>query len=88
MIEIIKMTLSNSNGSVKAYFSFCYNGLVVNNATLYANKDGELAVGMPSQKGQDGKYYSYCYFRKEDESKREELRQLAIEEYNKLGKKG
>lgn len=84
MFEIIKMNLSKGEGTVKAYFTFSYAGLIVNGANIYANKEGELAVGMPSQKGKDGKFYSFCYFRKEDASKLEELRQVAIDEYNKL----
>lgn len=84
MFEIIKMTLAKTTGNTKAYFSFSYAGLIVTNATLYSNKDGGLSVGMPSQKGNDGKYYSTCYFRKEDYSRNAELLQVALEEYNKL----
>lgn len=84
MFEILKMSLAKTNGSIKAFFTFSYAGLVVNGATIYSNKDGQLAVGMPSQKGKDGKMYSICYFRKEDASKLEELKQVALEEYNRL----
>jgi len=84
MFEIIKMTLAKTNGNVKAYFSFKYAGFVVNGATIYSGKDGQLAVGMPSQKGKNDKYYSICYFDKDNADKREELLQLALEEYNRL----
>jgi DNA-binding cell septation regulator SpoVG len=84
MFEIIKMSLAKTSGKIKAFFTFLYAGLIVNGATIYINKDEELAIGFPSQKGKDNKYYSICYFRKEDLSKLEELKQVALEEYNRL----
>ena len=84
MFEIIKMNLAKTTGTTKAYFSFSYAGLIVTNATIYANKDGGFSIGMPSQKGNDGKYYSICYFKKDNFAKNEELLQVALEEYNKL----
>ena len=84
MFEIVKMNLATKEGSTKAYFSFCYNGLIVTGASLYLNKEGDFRVGMPSQKGKDGNYYSTCYFRKEDLLKLDDLLQLATNEYNNL----
>lgn len=85
MFEIIKMSKAKKEGATKAYFTAKYEGLVINNCSLYENKEGELAVSMPSQKGMDNKYYSVVYFGKEDASKMDALRNLAVEHYNNMG---
>lgn len=42
---------------------FCIYG-----CRLASNKNGEAFVSLPSRKGKDGKYYSYCYMKLSDEA--------------------
>lgn len=56
---------TDSKGIVRADVEI--NGITIYGMAIMANKStGEAFLSWPSQKGQDGKYYSTCYARLSD----------------------
>lgn len=56
---------TDSRGIVRADVEI--NGITIYGMAIMANKStGEAFLSWPSQKGQDGKYYSVCYGRLSD----------------------
>lgn len=61
---------TDSRGIVRADVEI--NGITIYGMAIMANKTtGEAFLSWPSQKGQDGKYYSVCYARLSDSDQEE-----------------
>lgn len=60
--EILKATQYEWGTS----FNMILNGVTIYNCTVAETRDGKNFISFPSRKGNDGKYYSYVYFRFSD----------------------
>lgn len=50
------------NGRTQVFFSLTLNGVSINNCRVVETDKGDF-IGMPSRKGNDGKYYNHVYVR-------------------------
>ena len=70
-------------GNVKAYFDVTVNGIEVKGLKLVTSqKDGNLFLGFPSEKGKDEKYYNTVYI--SDINLKKEVEDFLKETYLKL----
>lgn len=70
-------------GNVKAYFDATVNGVEVKGLKLVlSQKDGNLFLGFPSEKGKDDKYYNTVYI--SDLNLKKEVEDFLKETYTKL----
>ena len=60
--EILKATQFNWGVA----FNMVLNGVTIYNCTVAETRDGKQFISFPSRKGNDGKWYSYVYFRFSD----------------------
>ena len=80
----IKRMTKYDGGATKAFFTVTINGIIeVHNCKLVMNKNNELFVGFPqSLNKKANKWYTVCWIA--DVTSRENLKDVAIEAYNKL----
>jgi len=70
-------------GNVKAYFDVTINGVEVKGLKLvHSQKDGNLFLGFPSEKGKDDKYYNTVYI--SDLNLKKEVEDFLKETFEKL----
>jgi DNA-binding cell septation regulator SpoVG len=68
-------------GNVKAFFDVTINGVEVKGLKLVVSqKDGNLFLSFPSEKGKDGKYYNIVYI--SDMNLKNEVEKYLVETYN------
>ncbi len=83
-MKIVRMNpLKNNSGSkTVAFFDMqTKDGIVIKGFRIVNGSNG-LFVSSPDEKGKDGKYYESVILPKE---MKDELQQIALEEYNKAG---
>ena len=60
-VEVLRMTRLNGESSLKAFADVSFAGVfIVRGLKVIEGKNG-LFVGMPREKGKDGKWYSMAY---------------------------
>lgn len=84
MFELIKMELYRKESSIKAFFDFVYDGLVVKGATLFLDEKNELQIGMPYTEDKNKNKRTVCYFKTAPEENMEPLKYLVLQRYNQL----
>jgi len=83
-MKIVRMNpLKNNSGSkTVAFFDTQTNDGIVIKGFRIVNGTNGLFVSSPDDKGKDGKYYESVILPKQ---MKDELQQIALEEYNKAG---
>lgn len=83
-MKIVRMNpLKNNSGSkTVAFFDMQTNDGIVLKGFRIVNGTNGLFVSSPDDKGKDGKYYESVILPKE---MKDQLQQIALEEYNKTG---
>jgi len=83
-MKIVRMNpLKNNSGSkTVAFFDMQTNDGIVIKGFRIVNGTNGLFVSSPDDKGKDGKYYESVILPKQ---MKDELQQIALEEYNKAG---
>ena len=80
-MKIVRMNpLKNSASKTVAYFDMQTNDGIVIKGFRIVNGTNGLFVSSPDEKGKDGKYYESVILPKE---MKDQLQQIALEEYNK-----
>jgi len=78
----IKPLKNNSGSKTVAFFDMQTNDGIVIKGFRIVNGTNGLFVSSPDDKGKDGKYYESVILPKQ---MKDELQQIALEEYNKAG---
>jgi stage V sporulation protein G len=83
-MKIVRINpLKNNSGSkTVAFFDMQTNDGIVIKGFRIVNGTNGLFVSSPDDKGKDGKYYESVILPKQ---MKDELQQIALEEYNKVG---
>jgi DNA-binding cell septation regulator SpoVG len=85
MFKILNLRVSQFESKVKAFFDVGLdNGIVIKGFKIAQGPSG-LFVGMPSEKDKDGKWWDRVVIPRE---LKEELNQLAVDEYQKTSSGG
>jgi stage V sporulation protein G len=81
-IEVKRMNVQTSQGSLKAYADICFNGNVtVKGCKVVEGKNG-LFLSMPQSKGKDEKYYPIVILETEDF--RSEVHRVVVSHYRNV----
>jgi stage V sporulation protein G len=83
-MKIVRMNLvkNNSGGKTAAFFDIqTKDGIIIKGFRVVNGSNG-LFVSSPDEKGKDGKYYESVILPKEMKN---ELKEIALKEYNKAG---
>ncbi|OGU27588.1 MAG: hypothetical protein A2057_04880 [Ignavibacteria bacterium GWA2_35_9] len=83
-MKIVRMNplKSNSGGKTVAFFDIqSKDGIVIKGFRIVNGSNG-LFISSPDEKGKDGKYYETVILPKE---MKDELQEMALQEYNKGG---
>ncbi len=80
-MRIVRMNPYNGESKTRAFFDVeTTEGIIIKGLTLVEGNNG-LFVGVPSEKGKDGKYYDKVIFPKE---LKDELSELALKKYEEV----
>ena len=81
MIEVARLYRTSNGSSLKAFVDIIVNQQVlIKGVRVIGNRDGDLFVKMPQQKGRNGKWYETVSLL--DEESKQALQETVLEAYH------